>query len=399
MKINKKLYILLLFIIITGVFASFYGGSFAYALFYACFAVPVSCVLYVSFIYFRLKIHQRIETKVTVKGDKIPYNFILVNEDFIFFKEIRTEFLSDYSKIELYGLRQAVSLKAGERISQETELECLYRGEYKVGLKSVSFTDFLGLFTMSRKYPSEICVRVYPRVIRLNTLAALNFNEDAKIMPFSFSSRKETVDSELREYTKGDNPRLINWRASAGKGKLYVRKYSELLKENIEIFLDISPVNGRRGMKIALEDKILEAALAVSDFYLNNGIESSLNYCGDKGCTYKVSTPEGFAAFYDSCLELVFGSEKNTGEYITESIMSKSHVTLAVILTTEVGIGLGQALLKISSYGIAAAVILVGNYEAEELAGIRSGLQELKAKLVHIPEHGDISETLDSNVI
>lgn len=398
MKVNKRLYILLLCLAVTGVFASFFGGSFSYALFYACFAVPVSCLLYVFFIFFRLKIHQKIETKVTVKGDKIPYKFILVNEDFMFFKEIKTEFLSDYSKIELHGLRQTVSLNAGERLSQETELVCLYRGEYKVGLRSVSFTDFLGLFTMSRRYPSEICVRVYPRVIKLNTLNALNFNEDAKIIPFSFSNRRETVDSELREYIKGDNPRLINWRASAGKGKLYVRKYSELPKESIEMFLDISPMNGTRGMKIALEDKMLEAALAVSDFYLRNGIETNLNCFGESSSIYKVSAPEGFGAFYDSCLELNFNSKANIGGYIAECITSKEP-TRIVILTTEIGINLRQSLLKISTYGIAAAVILVGNFEAEELADIRSGLLELKARLVHIPEHGDVTEKLDGNVI
>lgn len=396
---KKKRLILLLCITATGVFASFYGGSFSYALFYACFAVPVSCILYVAFIYFRLKVHQSIETKITVKGDKIPYKFILVNEDFVFFKEIKTEFISDYSEIDLHGLQQAVSLKAGERLSQETELVCLYRGEYKVGLKSVSFSDFLGLFSMSRKYPSEINVRVYPRVIELNTLAALNLNEDAKISPFSYSSKREAVDSELREYIKGDSPRLVNWRASAGRGELYVRKYSELPKENIELYLDLSPVNERHGMKIALEDKLLEAALSVSDYYLKNDINANLNYYGSESYSYKVNNAGDFKRFYDACLELKFNSSVNIGEYIKNSIVSKKQITLLVILTSEVCAGLNETLLKIGSYGISAAVILVGNYEASELAKLRSGLLEIKAGLIHIPEEAEITEILDKSSV
>lgn len=60
--------------------------------------------------------------------EDVPYRLILANEDFIPFTGIRVD----------------------------TRMYCKYRGTYPVGVKSVSVTDFLGLFTITYPMKSQI---------------------------------------------------------------------------------------------------------------------------------------------------------------------------------------------------------------------------------------------------
>ena len=98
MKINR--FICLLLVIGCGVFASYYGGNISYALFYLVLMLPVVSFFYTVYVYARFKIYQSIDSYLVVKGDWTNYAFIVANEDFITFRNIKVNFLKDKSTIE-----------------------------------------------------------------------------------------------------------------------------------------------------------------------------------------------------------------------------------------------------------------------------------------------------------
>ncbi|MCL2694116.1 MAG: DUF58 domain-containing protein [Oscillospiraceae bacterium] len=385
---KKSRIICLVYIVVAAVFASFFGGSFSYALFYAGLAVPAVCFLYVFFVFARLKIYQTIDSKIVVKGEKTGYNYILSNETGVYFTSITTEFISDYSKVDLVALKGGngeISLSPGQRSENKTELVCLYRGEYKVGVKAVIIKDYLGLFTLRRKYPSTMNIRVYPRVVKLGSLAALNFGTDVKSLPFSVKPGEE-LDSDLRAFAFGDSVRAVNWKVSAKRGELLTRRRTQPPKESIAIYIDTALIHGEK--KIPTEDRILEAALSIADFYLERKVGVEMIYCSPALCRSRINTTEDFGWFYDACINLQF-IRNDTSEFLEN--INLGNASALIVITARERPFLSR-LMSLSAE-LKTCVILTGNRESGELSRIRESLG--KTALVHIPDDAEIGNILE----
>ena len=383
---KKNRFISLSFIIAAAVFASFFGGAFSYALFYASIAVPAACFSYVLFVYARLKVYQVIDSKTVVKGEKIGYKYILSNESRVYFTNIKAEFISDYSKVDLTDFQdEQRALAPGEKSENSTGLVCLYRGEYKVGVKSVTIGDYLGLFSLTRDYPSAMNVRVYPRVVKLQSLAALNFDGDVKSLPFTVRPGQEQ-DADLRSFEFGDSVRAVNWKVTAKRGELYTRRRIEPPKEKIVIFVDTAVIRDEK-KKIPLEDRILESSLAIADFYRGRKIETEIVYPTAVLNRISINDDTDFQSFYDICLSLKF-MRADTNEFLEN--LPLYGATALVLVTADAGRFI-KALSAVSSR-IKSCAVLTGNLEQRELSEIRQALG--KTTLVHIPEDGDIEKLL-----
>ena len=381
---------MLMLIIASAIFVDFFGGSFSYALFYACLCVPLTSFAYVLYVYTQLKVYQTIEAKITTKGNQIKYYYVLANEAFMFFKSIDLVFMSDYSKVDAKKPKGKISLIPGEKLECESSLTCLYRGEYEVGIESVLIQDCFGLFSMKIKRPSTINARVYPRIIKLSSLAALQFNEDAKVSPFSLSAKHEIPDTELKGYANGDSPKTINWKVSAKYGELFVRRYTELPKERILLFLDTSPVSMDH---MILEDALLETTIAIANYYQQEKIESEIVYYTDKAHHFHIKNNEDFHYFYEESAFLQFNSTFDIGEYIQENLPRFNAFSMLIIITTDINQKTRQAISY--AQNIHTCAILIGDIEDEELQNIR--IQLGKMKCINIPKNKNISTILEKS--
>lgn len=378
---KKNRLISLGFIIAAVVFASFFGGKFSYALLYASFAVPVTCLIYLLFVFTRLKVYQAIDSKIVVKGEKIGFKYILSNESSVYFTHIKPEFLSDYSKVDVKYCGDEISLAPGQKTENLTELTCLYRGEYMVGLKSIVITDYLRLFKIRRGYPSTLNIRVYPRIVKLNSLNALSFGDDIKSPPYTLKAGGEQ-DADLRAFAFGDNVKAVNWKVSAKHGELFTRRRTEPPKEKIALFIDTSPIT--HGDKIPAEDRILEVALAVSDFYLGKNIENEIIYPTGTLNRIYVNKREDFMRFYDACLTLPFKNDE-AHNYL-ENITTDASTLVLITAKPE------RFAKALSSFSMQTCVILTADMESESLAETHRSLG--KASLLHIPEDRSINDAL-----
>lgn len=300
----------LLFLIGSTVLVSFQGKAVSYLLFYFALLLPLLALLYSLYVYFRFKIVQNV-SHLVVKGQKVPYQLILDNEDFLPFTDITLHFYTDMVSMQHDSADrelQHLCLLPHAQKQVETKMYCRHRGTYPVGVKSVTVTDFLGLFTITYPMMSQVRLTAKPRILPLERLSLALQKKDPKNTLFPTSRLQNLPDYEVRRYQSGDPKKYIHWKNSARTGELLVRRQMpEELFETI-LMLDLSPVQGDTEKRLQTEDNILEAALSyLQDCYLKK-IPVRVVYMDSEIREILIDVCTGFEAFYEKCADISFES-------------------------------------------------------------------------------------------
>lgn len=356
-KIIKRI-VLAAVIVASGVFASFYGGA-ARSVFYASLMLPAVSLLYTLYVYTRFRIYQSVEFKTVVKGEKTPYFFILSDEDFISYSDVRVTFLEDFSAPQNMSICRSYFLTPGEKIERHTEILCKYRGEYRIGVKDVIITDFLGIFDIKYPAPSVINMSVLPKLTKLEKLTLSPVDSDAKLVRFSRQNSPQPPDCEMRKFASGDRIKLINWRVSAKSGELMVRKSSEVQNNGVTFIMDLTENKCDDYKRIITEDKIIESALAVTDYLVGKNVPVTLMYECVGMKRIRLSNRESFMEFYSGCAALNFTgkhSPADIGRSVLSSL-SEGFVIFAVHSLSEELCALCNTAVEL---GKDAAIILIG---------------------------------------
>jgi uncharacterized protein (DUF58 family) len=124
-------------------------------------------------------------------------------------------------------------VRAGESLT--VKLRCIFRrrGHYKMDGFEVRTRFPFGFFTRKRTVSAEGKITVYPELVTLNRLLAL--------YPFlhgrDLQNRKGSGMTlyNIRDYQRGDDARLIHWKASGKLSRLLVREFVE--EEDVWIHL------------------------------------------------------------------------------------------------------------------------------------------------------------------
>ncbi len=316
MKLNRLICILA--IIVSCVFVSNYGGNIAYALLYLSLAIPLVAFLYTVYVYSRFKIYQSMENYLVVKGDWNEYSFIIANEDYVTFRNVKVNFLTDKSTIGDTGQTTEYCLLPGEKVKLDTKLKCNYRGEYHVGVDSIVVTDFLYLFTITYPLTSKLKLIVLPRVVELERLVIAPPQMDVKNPIRNSNVTEEELDTELRKYYPGDTRKRIHWKASAKMNELMSRKYQQKPKAEILLFMDLMKVKEEELQVVIIEDKIIECILALASFYIKRGTRSQIIYDMEGLKQVSIASKEEFNAFYQTCAKIHFSSTQLISNLMNE---------------------------------------------------------------------------------
>lgn len=319
MKYNR--YICILAIIGSGVFASYYGGNISYALFYLAILAPVISFLYTLYVYIRFKIYQSMDSYMVMKGDWNEYSFIIANEDYITFRNVKVNFLYDKSTIEDTGQSTEYSLLPNEKERLYTKLKCNYRGEYYVGVNSVEITDFLYLFKITYPLKSKLKVLVYPRVVPLDQLGIAPPQTDVKNPVRHSNLTEEELDTEIRQYNPGDNKKRIHWKASARMNELFSRKYHLKPKAEIVLFMDLTKIEDDELKVVIFEDKIIESVLAIANYYALRGNSSHIIYELGGKKQFSIHSKAEFSAFYKACVKIRFDALVPVSDLMKERLL------------------------------------------------------------------------------
>jgi uncharacterized protein (DUF58 family) len=141
------------------------------------------------------------------------------------------------------------------------------RGDAVFGDVHLRIAGPLGLAWRQRRVPRADAVRVVPGVLEVKQFRLLGLRNRLREAGFrNIRQRGEGGQFEsLREYARGDDPRTVDWKASARRGGLIVRQYEMERRQNVMICIDAGRLMTQKVGERERLDYALTAALLLAD--------------------------------------------------------------------------------------------------------------------------------------
>lgn len=357
MFINRV--IMLLLIIASTIFVSYYGGTVSYALFYMSLFIPLVSATYTFYVYVRFRIYQDVGQRIVIKGDLVPYSFTLSNEDYITFRSIKVNFLHDRSSIADLDEIKEYCLLPGQSEKMETHLRCNYRGEYAIGVSSVDITDFLYLFKITYPISTKLRVTVLPRVVHIPSLNIAPPVKDVKNAPYIANQSLDILDLETRRYIAGDSKKQIHWRTSAKRGQLYSRKFMSNPKTEMAIVMDLKSIQEDSLTATIVEDQIIEGTLAIANYCVENNTKVKVFYEQDGIKNISIKGKREFDLFYQLTVQMLFHSSVSVENTLQECLNFTENTGFYIVITHEISYELYKVMLEFSERGKDLSLLLI----------------------------------------
>ena len=151
------------------------------------------------------------------------------------------------------------------------------RGEYVFGRIRVFASSLLGLVERRYTFGEPVKIAVYPSYLHMRKYELIAFgkqhyNGARRIRVAGVSNSFD----QIKPYVPGDDPRTVNWKATAKCNRLMVNSYTEERSQPVYCLVDKgrtmqSPFNG-----MTLLDYAINASLALADVVLKKGDRSGL---------------------------------------------------------------------------------------------------------------------------
>lgn len=147
-----------------------------------------------------------------------------------------------------------LKLKSGQSKSVDYQLTPVERGEYHFGALNVMVQSPLRLVIRRFCFSQNQMTKVYPsfkEMKQFEMMAISNRLTEVGIKKVRQIGHQLEFD-QIRDYTKGDDYRTINWKATARRSHLMVNQYQEEKSQQV-----ISVINLGRSMKMPFEGMTL----------------------------------------------------------------------------------------------------------------------------------------------
>ncbi|MFM7426923.1 MAG: DUF58 domain-containing protein [Elainella sp.] len=145
------------------------------------------------------------------------------------------------------------------------------RGDYSWGPIQLRQLGDWGLVWHNWRVPQAQTVTVYPDLIGLRALAIRLALQNTGSLKRARRLGTGTEFAELREYSRGDDPRLIDWKASSRRSRLLLRVMEPEREQTLIVLLDGGRLMSAQVQGLARFDWGLNAALSLAVAGLNRG--------------------------------------------------------------------------------------------------------------------------------
>jgi uncharacterized protein (DUF58 family) len=172
-----------------------------------------------------------------------------------------------------------VGVPSHSRVELEYRLVPGKRGTYTLAQVDALVESRMGLWQRSISWPVETVVRVYPDVHQIARYTLLARRARLSALGLR-ASRRLGTDNEferLRDYIEGDDPRHLDWRATARRRKLTVRAHQHNQSQRILFLIDCGRMMaGDTGGGFSPLDHALNAMLLLAHVALIRGDQVGL---------------------------------------------------------------------------------------------------------------------------
>lgn len=185
----------------------------------------------------------------------------------------------DESPVEFQRREPGVvlAMPAGKHREIKYNLHPVKRGEYRFGKIRVFVSSRLAFLERRYSFGEQQAVAVYPSFVAMHkaellALAGKQIGENRQVRVASIS----TTFDQIKPYVPGDDPRTVNWKATAKCNRLMVNSYMEERSQQVYCLVDKgrtmqSPFHG-----MTVLDYAINATLALSNIILKKGDRAGL---------------------------------------------------------------------------------------------------------------------------
>ena len=273
-----------------------------YMAFYAVLIIPLLSFGLAVFSKRYFSISEKLTRNLVTKGEEIVYTVIARNPSFL---------PCSFAQIRLEGCEIGLDIEEKERYFSllpyknrefTFQIRSVYRGEYTVGIKDITFYDFLGLFRFKLTPKKLHKLLVTPRIISIPDLSLDSATDDATTSKNYLLGEDYSNVAELRAFQPTDSYRQIHWKASAKKGELISKNFHEEEQHAATFFID--NVRTSDDLKDALdaEDKMIEMVASAMSHCYRAGYPVSMQALREK----RVDFTTDFTRLYESISRLPF---------------------------------------------------------------------------------------------
>lgn len=203
--------------------------------------------------------------EVLVNDKRLPMPVVEI--DFHMDKQLRFDDGQNASVSDRSYRRDVFALSVRQKITRTLEFHCAGRGYFQIDKAGIMAQDIF----LTRKYldsqPQNTEFYVLPKPVPVQQIS----------IPFSrimgaLLSRKKIYDDPfefagLREYSRSDPMKYINWKATARTGEMLVNLHESTLSQRVVILLDME------GKSDVLNEDSVRIACSLSESLLREGIE------------------------------------------------------------------------------------------------------------------------------
>ncbi|MBL8889091.1 MAG: DUF58 domain-containing protein [Planctomycetaceae bacterium] len=147
------------------------------------------------------------------------------------------------------------------------------RGEYPLENLYVSAISLLGFWVAHYRYNCPGVIQVYPDLQQLTQYAILAKTNRLSLLGFRRSRRagQENDFERLRDFTRDDQFKFIDWRATARRNKLTVRDFQVTQSQRLLFLLDCGRMMTNQSLGLTMLDHALNSMLMLSYVALSRG--------------------------------------------------------------------------------------------------------------------------------
>ena len=159
----------------------------------------------------------------------------------------------------------ALTLRGNSRSVVRFRVVPRRRGAFVLGDLVVRYPSPLGLWKKQVRFPAHQPVRVYPDVQSVRTWELLaRQDRQHSLMRTTRRLGGESEFEQLRDYSRDDEFRSIDWKATARRGKLTARQYQLESNQNLMFVLDGGRLMTGETGGLSLYDHALNATLMLA---------------------------------------------------------------------------------------------------------------------------------------
>lgn len=274
--VTNRFYYLLVTLIVAFIFGQYFGLVYLLAKI-AAGAIGVALLMdvYLLFVRGRVVAHRLVNERLS-NGDE---NEVLIEIESHYDLDVSVEIRDEAPKqFQLRDFQVNTPLQKLSRKAINYSLRPTKRGVYHFGHTILLVHTSIGLIQRKIKAGSPEDVKVYPSFIRMHQYELMAISQNLTMQGQKLIRRvgnSKEFDT-IKDYVMGDDPRNINWAATARRGHLMTNHYIDERAQNVYCVIDKSRAMKMPFEQMTLLDYSINASLVISDIALKKGDQAGL---------------------------------------------------------------------------------------------------------------------------